>query len=439
MKNILMLLILLVILVVHYYYIVNIDLYSYPFDAHNDQALFQRIAYNLIAFNEFSGSLAKTKHFCVTRSPLYPYILSCSYLFNIKPILFIRIFQFFLTINAFILLYNISKEILPSTKIRFFVIVLACIDPHIVATIHLILSENISIFLLLLITYLLQNNHTILTGCAAGLLILNRPVFIPYLLIILLIFFFLKRKCYIKGVCCIITALILILPWSYLNKVKINQFVVTRAAGTGFNLFQNIIFILIDKNKLDLSYIYNSLEKLQIDTSYSFQQTCNSLICTDSLVAMKIYLKSWSKNPYPPSLVIKADQYLKKVSLNYIMKHKSILFDMFYFNYKNFIFKKYNFLIYSPIPYTYALYAYILKSIFIICSICVMLYWMRYRNKSLTIISMIILFFNLILVHALFHSEPRYYIYLYPFMYICCAYLLQKIIVFLRNSLPYRI
>jgi len=425
-KKIFSITILSLILLVHLLYIIKIDSYPYSFDAQDDQGAFQRTAYNIAFFNKFSVSMTDKKYFCTTRSPLYSYLLSTAYFFKIPPILFIRTIQLFLLIGTIILLFFTSKEI-GNLSIALMTISLALLDPHFVSTVHLILSENLSIFLLVFFWFLIQKKFYFVTAIISGLLILNRPIFIIFIVMTYL-YLLIKSKINFKKFATIFIIIITVLsPWIYLNKTDINRWVVSRAAGSGYNLFTNLIFTLSDYDEIDdISSMVKKFSNIDTSQYRNLKDKCLDLVCDDSYFAYKKYRDSWSTNPPNPSEVIKADQYLKKISLHYILNHKGIIWKMFNYNLKVTVRYFYNPLIYAAPPNIYSDYSRLFRFTIMFMAIITFIFFMKSVQQVNAIVLMLAI--SLFSIHMFMHTEPRYYIYLYPFIYFYSAVLIDKLI-----------
>ena len=177
------------------------------------------------------------------RPPLYIiFLASCLYISNYS-IFFVQIIQILMSIATCLLATRISAKL--NLKCSHIVFILTIFSPFDAMYANKLLSENLTIFLLMLsfffLTFSKANRGLFFSGIAIGLCCLTRDSFLllsPFMCII--IFFFYKNTLtqkIIKSLIILITTIIVIAPWSYRNYLISDDFVPITKGRLGLGIF----------------------------------------------------------------------------------------------------------------------------------------------------------------------------------------------------------
>ena len=423
----------------------HLDTYSYDPMESNDQALFQRIANNILENGKFSGSISGDLTFCPVRPPLYPLIIALSWkITGGKTLLPIRIIQGIAYLLCIFLIYKIATLLTSGNKVYGMLSSLfLSLFPHFSAVTHLILTESLAIFLLALCVLIavsargkIRYGSLIFLGIVLGMLALQRSNFLllPILFVVYLLYY---SKRTVKSIL-LTTAILLIsftltlTPWIIVNKIKTGHYSPTFSA-IGFNLMLGIIenrpswfhlWIqdiqkdypnLID-NKAHENYLAE-IEKLlreniEVSTvSGHYPSDIQRLINIASLT----YIKAWNPMPSSTREVVLADKFLRQIALQWIKQNPFLFMDTVLKNAKKMFYGENQ----PPINYHIKSGEYtaidMVKTVFSMLFVMAVLALLRTRQYHLAFfpLSLVIYIFA---TNSFMHTEPRYFLYAYLFM-----------------------
>lgn len=419
-----------------------LDNYPYALSSIDDQGLFQRIALNLLKRGAFSGSLTGHAPFCPTRPPLYPFILALTWKITGSMSLFpIRLIQ---GICYLLTLYLISRiAVIVSNGDRrygLFSALFASLIPFAAAATHVILTESLSLFFLTLSVFLAAQfreracrTFLVALGTCLGLLTLLRPTFmlIPVLLLGYIVLApKIRRKDILPVVILVTLPLTAVVgTWSLYARSETGTWSLVRA-GVGFNLMTGII-----RNDTSLRETlirhWGDVEQ-DAGNKHSLQKKLNNLLNAEKEpsswedasrpttwrlidLTSAAYLQEWHTDPPSAGLVIRSDNFLKKMALLWIRGHPRLFPGIVLSHIETLLFGDYQPLAYHTIggyPYLYTTIVRLgLYLLFFLGTVLLLL-----QGRFKIIFFPLAIMFYLIIVHSPMHTEPRYFMYAYTFM-----------------------
>ncbi|TAN38528.1 MAG: hypothetical protein EPN25_13435 [Nitrospirae bacterium] len=312
----------------------------------NDQGLHQRIAINLAHEGAFSGAAGPLKPFCPVRPPLYPLLLALIMKLSGSSWFFIvRAIQVLLHLSTIWLIGRIALLLYDGSRLAAFTAALtAALIPHTALIALDLMSETLSIFLLVASVFLVLRaasapgyaNH-ILLGICAGLLILARPVFmllLPVLWAYLIIHSPARKDALLKICLSAAAVIIMMLPWMVSSSRVLHQVRAFQNTGVGFNLMGGIFrsYPFFARDMRSAAYEFGAdraARELLIRTikpdylGLSPKDIDLSLPEVRRLIAVSfmIYADAWREEPPDPELVMNADLFLKKAAAVWIRSH----------------------------------------------------------------------------------------------------------------------
>jgi hypothetical protein len=418
-----------------------IDSYPYSFSALNDQGLFQRIASNLFKRGAFSGSLAGQAVFCPTRPPLYPLIIGLTWkITGSTSLLPIRLIQGVSYLFTLYLISRIATMVANNDrKYGLLSALFASIIPFGAAATHIILTESLALLLLTAAVFLAVRFRTkagraalISLGMSLGLLILQRPSFIPIPALFLGYVLFsphVRKRDIIPAVLLVVLPLTaMVAPWTLYAKSETGSWSLVRT-GLGFNLMQGIVrknpFLVgrffddvrhfqTEDSKKEMTgridAVLHSNEKVPTQGDYFSPETTR-----DIDFAIYTYLSAW--NPRPPSArqVVKCDRFLKKTASVWIRHNPFGFLRIVSANITTLLFGDFQPLVYHKTEEYLYFYATLMKWALWFFFITGTIVLLRRRRFHILFFPLTVVFY-LIIVHWPMHTEPRYFIYAYTFM-----------------------
>ena len=238
------------------------------FGQFGDTYLYLAIAHNLYKGNGFSGTLEESKNApakeykpTATRGPGYPFFIFCVYklLGNekdmISPLTWhliwdkVRIVQFVMDSSLCFVVYAMGCAFFPkSFWPAIMSAVLYCFSVYNIYYAKALLSESLLTFLITIslgsvimgITHS-QKRWWIGAGTGFGLAILTRPEYILFVPVLAVYIFIVYRKTISKAIiaslCLVMSAFLVIVPWSIRNYICFKDFIIVSTGGVGINLF----------------------------------------------------------------------------------------------------------------------------------------------------------------------------------------------------------
>ncbi len=374
--------------------------------------------------------------FCPTRPPLYPLILAGTWkITGTESLLPIRLIQGAAYLISIFLIFRIATMLTSGNKAYAYLSALsAALIPDLAATVHLILTEVLTLFLLSLSVFLAVSLRTrmrasslISFGLTLGFLILQRPSFmlIIFLFIVYVLYYAGKTARQILYVIILVTLPLIsvITPWMMVNKHEKGSFSPTYTA-LGHGIMQGIIekspaalqffidnYLKTGARDLDKAPYYGKMKQFIVSdrakalSHKAFTPEVNDLMYLATLT----YVESWSLNPPPPDKIILSDAFLKKASLDWIRNNPAEFSKMATQNIATLVWAEQP-LIYKKVEKPIYYVTSIIKLLLYILFLIGMIRLVRARRFALLFFPLMLISYLLIL-HAPMHTEPRYFIY----------------------------
>jgi len=456
-------LILFIIAVTNVLFFACVDTYHYSTSSRNDQALFQRIALNILNHGEFSGSLNSELFFCPTRPPLYPLLLAGTWkITGTKALLPIRLIQGIAYLLSIFFIFRIAMMLTFGNKTYAFVSALyAALIPDLATTVHPILTEGLTLFFLSLSVFLavslrtkIQTSSLVLLGLTLGFLILQRPSFTPIILLFIgYILYYARRTArHLLSIIVLVTIplIMVITPWIMVNKIKKGSFSPAYTA-LGHNLMQGIMekspsslqyfmnnYFKTSARNLDRTPYYNKMEQYVASdhamalSRNAFSPEQNELIYLATLT----YIESWWLKPSPPDKVILSDMFLKKAALHWIRNNPSEFSKMVAQNIATLVWGGQP-LVYQKVEGPIYVATLTIRLLLYILFFIGTIRLIRARRFALAFFPLTLILY-LLIIHAPMHTEPRYFIYAYLFMTLAVpAGLTPSFLKYGQNNSPF--
>lgn len=419
----------------------TLDGYEYPLSACDDQGLFQRIALNLLKNGVFSGSLGSKTFFCPTRPPLYPFILAMTWkITGSTSLVPIRLIQGISYLFSIYFIYRIATTVTEGDR-RYGALsaLVASLIPFGAAATHVVLTESLALFFLSLSVLLAVRFRTkpvpclsLLLGISLALLVLQRPTFvlIPSVLFCYILF---SPKVAAKNLLSLMLPLVLsfsvvLAPWTLYKLSESGS--CSPVYATGFVLMQGIA----DNNpslrenllrhwsySADVTADGKSLRE-RLDTFLRAEKELTAgdiatLPDTWKLIDLTAatYLQAWQTEPPSAQAVIQSDSFLKKMAFIWMKNHPWQYAAVVAANVRTLLFGSYQPLIHHAIGGYLYLYTAAVKWGLYLLSFAGTLILVLQRRFHVVFFPLTI-FFYLIIVHSMMHTEPRYFMYAYTFM-----------------------
>jgi Dolichyl-phosphate-mannose-protein mannosyltransferase len=436
----------------------NIDRNSYPASAEDDQGLFQRIAGNILESRDFSGSVGHDKIFCPTRPPLYPYLIALTWRFtNTKSLLYVRAIQVvFYLLSLYLILKTSTNLAGGDTRYGIMSAIFASLIPHPAALTHVVLTESLAIFFLVLSVFLSvelrkKTNivYLVLLGISLGLLNLQRPNFLLLPIILVGYIIFLsgksKKEVFTSLVLVILTLVFTLLPWGMYRKIKIDSYTPSYT-GVGFNVMLGIVErsprlkkALLDEysqmtgsNSNRKSY-YVEMDKF-LRSGAEIPIKCGGFtpyVTRLISLSMVTYVEAWHIDPAPADKVVLADAFLKKAALKWITKNPYEFLGSVFNNARNMVIGTDQPLVYQQLAGPVYWYSYMTKIFLCLGFLAALFSLLRAGQFNLAFFPIIIVSY-IFIINSLMHAEPRYLVYAYLFM----AMVIPSIVLDKKTSSP---
>lgn len=422
-----------------------VDSYPYALSYQDDQGLFQRIALNLLNGGAFSGSLSGQRVFCPTRPPLYPFILALTWKItgsmSLLPIRFIQVVCYIVTLYFIAWIGTMVSG--GDRKYGMLSALFASLVPFAAAATHVILTESLALFLLTTAVFLATKFRTgtgsasaslVALGGSLGLLILQRPSFIPIPALFLAYVLFSPRTTKRNMVAVLLLMLLplsaVVVPWTLHARSETGSWSLVRT-GVGFNLMQGIVRdspSLVEKffedfrhfQKLDdsgrkemagrIDAMLEANKEVPTQAGYFSPEISRTID-----YALATYISAWNPRPPTAQRVIKCDRLLKKTAATWIRQYPFRYLRIVSANVVTLLFGDFQPLVYHKIEGYLYLYTAIMKWASWILFIIGTLVLLRLRRFHIVFFPLAVVFY-LIIVHWPMHTEPRYFIYAYTFM-----------------------
>ncbi len=418
----------------------HLDSASYDMMSVDDQGLFQRIAINLLETASFSGSAGNEKPFSPVRPPLYPMILALIMKISGQDWLtLLRIIQLFSHLVTIWMIGRISLSLTGSNFSALLSSIIFALLPHTAALTHVVLSESLTIFLLVLCMFVTtkirsgeQRNPPLVIALAIfmGLLILMRPTFFFFPLFILLAILSQLRAYKYSVAYVLIFFLFLglvLLPWSVANYRVGLKFTPLRLAGIGFNLMAGIvkstpglhrdieaIAIQMDRNekiKEINEFLTEGDHRIRLNEQGNFSSEAKETLAASFL----IYADAWKIDPPATTDIIAADRLLRYAANSWIQHHPWEYSAVMKNNLRTLLFAEYQPFVYHRLTGYAFMFANSMRSALYVLSLAGLIAAFLTKQGQMTILPLMVIMY-LIMIHIPMHTEPRYFVEAYPFM-----------------------
>lgn len=433
----------------------HLDSASYDMMSVDDQGLFQRIAINLSETGSFSGSAGNEKPFSPVRPPLYPMILA----FIMKTagqywLTLLRIIQLFSHVVTIWMIGRISLSLTGSRFSALLSSIIFALLPHTAALTHVVLTESLTIFLLVLCMFVTTKIRSgeqikpplvIALAIFMGFLILMRPTFLFFPLFILLAILP-QLRVYKYTVAYVLFFFLflglVLLPWSVANYRVGHKFTPLRLAGIGFNLMAGIVkstpVLHGDLEALAMHMDGNGGEnetnellakgghRIRLDEQGNFSPEVKETLAASFL----IYADAWEITPPPATDIIAADKFLRHAANSWIRYHPWEYGLVMKNNLRTLLVGEYQPFVYHRLTGAAFTLANGMRNALYVLSLAGLIAAFLTKQGRMTVLPLMVIIY-LIMIHIPMHAEPRYFVEAYPFM----ALLVPCIIFPLKHKL----